>query len=111
MKEIKVVKKNPCDDCGIKGLYDNCKDECVQYRKYYQYQQGRADQLKETQKQFELLYADKMEQVRADERERIINELKSEIDKYQKYNYPEDDYESGFESGCEFAFRKAVMIV
>ena len=44
MKEIKVVKKNPCDDCGIKGLYDDCKDECVQYRKYYQYEQGRADE-------------------------------------------------------------------
>lgn len=44
MKEIKVVKENPCDDCGIKGLYDNCKDKCVQYRKYYQYQQGIADE-------------------------------------------------------------------
>jgi len=47
MAEIKVVKDNPCDDCGIKGLYDNCKDECVQYRKYYQYHQGKVDGRKE----------------------------------------------------------------
>lgn len=45
---IEAVKENPCTDCGIKGLYENCNGECVQYRKWYQYQQGRADAIEDS---------------------------------------------------------------
>lgn len=77
MKEIKVVKENPCDDCGIKGLYDNCKGECVQYRKYYQYQQGRADKYQEITSEYMLLTEKQVAEIRADAIDEIIEWLKT----------------------------------
>lgn len=43
--------------------------------------------------------------------DKVVEELEGQECEYQKYNYPEDDYEDGFERGCEYAYEKAVKIV
>jgi hypothetical protein len=62
-----------CTDCPIKRDCDFIEiTEDVD--PYAFYEKGRADRTKEFQKQFDMMYADKLEQVRADEREKVVEE-------------------------------------
>lgn len=43
--------------------------------------------------------------------DKVVDELEEITNDYVRYNPPMNDYENGFEDGCEFAFDKSVEIV
>lgn len=43
--------------------------------------------------------------------DKVVEELENQECEYQQYDMPTNDYECGFEGGCEYAFRKAIEIV
>lgn len=51
------------------------------------------------------------EQPTAYDIDKVVKVINTNSEMYQKYNYPEDDYEVGFEQGCEYAFENAIEIV
>lgn len=42
---------------------------------------------------------------------KVVEQLEIQETVFQKYNRQKNDYECGFEDGCEFAFDKSVEIV
>lgn len=43
--------------------------------------------------------------------DKVVDELENQECEYQQFDMPTNDYECGFEDGCEYAFRKAIEIV
>lgn len=73
-----------------------------------------ADALIEQMKGMNMLFSPKIvidNMPTAYDIDKVVEELKTNSEGYQKYYYPDEDYECGFENGCEYAFGKAIEIV